>query len=62
MNCGDFVYRSTLDAKLRGEEFGLTREAVALAALALGYLSVTPGALAGFVDYYVLSPRACGAR
>jgi len=60
--CGDVVYRSTLDAKLRGEEDTVTREAVALLLAALGYLSVTPGALAGFFDYYVLAPLARRAQ
>ncbi len=79
MNCGDVVYRSTLDPKLRLEEARrraipwlhasahasspaqpplITQGGFALLLLVLGYLSATPGAGAGFLDYYVLAPLA----
>ena len=58
MNCGDVIYRSTLDSKLRGEETAVSWEAALLLLSVLGYLSVTPGAGAGFLDYYLLAPLA----
>jgi serine/threonine protein kinase len=89
MNCGDQIYRSTLDPKLRLEEarslhrprrtrtarsrrHTLTRRCSLRATqapfitgggaailLAVGaYLSITPGAGAGFLDYFALAPLA----
>ena len=51
------IYRSTLDPALRMEEKKLITEAGAfiLATLAF-YLTITPGVLGGFVDYYILRP------
>ena len=48
------IYRSTLDPALRMEEKKLITEAGAfiLATLAF-YLTITPGVLGGFVDYYI---------
>lgn len=56
MNCGDVIYRSTLDPALRGEEKGLDWRGVTLIATALLYLSITPGVLPGFIDAYILAP------
>ena len=58
MNCGDVVYRSTLNTKLRAEEGGFTAGGFSILALALTYLSVTPGAAGGFLDYYLFGPLA----
>lgn len=57
LNCGDITYRSTLDPVLRLEQkVGITPQGLGLLALALAYLSATPGVLAGAVDYYILAP------
>eukprot|EP00240_Pyramimonas_obovata_P000541 CAMPEP_0118921504 /NCGR_PEP_ID=MMETSP1169-20130426/754_1 /TAXON_ID=36882 /ORGANISM="Pyramimonas obovata, Strain CCMP722" /LENGTH=538 /DNA_ID=CAMNT_0006862233 /DNA_START=234 /DNA_END=1850 /DNA_ORIENTATION=- len=56
MNCGDVEYRSTLDAKLRMEETGVSPIAWGLLFSALYYLTAQPGVLSGALDYYLLSP------
>jgi hypothetical protein len=59
MNCGDVVYRSTLNSKLRAEEPPfITAGGFTILALVLTYLSVTPGAAGGFLDYYLFGPLA----
>lgn len=87
MNCGDVVYRSTLDPKLRLEEARprgrarvphtlsvltrsprisssrpqaplITTGGAAILAAVGAYLSITPGAGAGFLDYFFLAPLA----
>ena len=51
------IYRSTLDPALRMEEKRGITEVGALILATLGlYLTITPGVLGGFVDYYVLRP------
>jgi hypothetical protein len=52
-NCGDMIYRSTLDPELRRELKPLftTQGAVILSTL-LAFFSITPGALPGYVEYY----------
>ena len=56
-NCGDQIYRSTLDAELRGEVAPLFTPTGLTILGSLGfYLTITPGVLGGFVDYYVLRP------
>jgi hypothetical protein len=51
------IYRSTLDPALRMEEKRVITEVGALILATLGlYLTITPGVLGGFVDYYVLRP------
>lgn len=55
MNCGDVVYRSTLDPVLRKEVGGPSWQIFALLAAAGVYLFVTPGVLPGFFDYYFAS-------
>ena len=56
-NCGDQIYRSTLDANLRGETPPLfTPIGLSLLTLLGLYLTATPGVLGGFVDYYILRP------
>jgi hypothetical protein len=96
MNCGDVVYRSTLDPKLRLEEARLdahapspcpptptthaltlprprprprntqapliTSGAATILLAIAGYLSITPGAGAGFLDYFLLAPLAAARR
>ncbi|KAK9816689.1 hypothetical protein WJX72_003731 [[Myrmecia] bisecta] len=54
MNCGDVVHRSTLDPVLRMEQKGLNPQGLALLALAIAYLTATPGVLMGAIDYYIL--------
>ena len=56
-NCGDAIYRSTLDAELRREIAPLVTPVggAILGALAL-YGTVTPGVIPGFVDFFVLRP------
>ena len=56
-NCGDQIYRSTLDANLRGETPPLfTPIGLSLLTILGLYLTATPGVLGGFVDYYILRP------
>jgi len=56
-NCGDAIYRSTLDAELRREITPLLTPAggAILAALAT-YGLITPGVVPGFLDYFVIRP------
>lgn len=57
MNCGDVVYRSSLDPVLRMEErAGLTPGGASLIAAAVAYLFITPGAGFGLLDYFLLAP------
>lgn len=56
MNCGDIVYRSTLDPVLRMEQRVLTPQGIALVAVTLSYLFSKPGVLQGMVDTYVSAP------
>eukprot|EP00227_Mantoniella_beaufortii_P010389 CAMPEP_0197593732 /NCGR_PEP_ID=MMETSP1326-20131121/18897_1 /TAXON_ID=1155430 /ORGANISM="Genus nov. species nov., Strain RCC2288" /LENGTH=676 /DNA_ID=CAMNT_0043159765 /DNA_START=89 /DNA_END=2116 /DNA_ORIENTATION=- len=54
-NCGDMIYRSTLDPQLRGEVAPLFTPVGLTILTVLGfYLTITPGVLGGFVDYYIL--------
>ncbi|KAL0019290.1 hypothetical protein WJX79_003618 [Trebouxia sp. C0005] len=55
MNCGDMIHKSTLDPVLRMEQKGINPEGVGLVALALAYLTATPGVLAGAIDYYIIA-------
>ena len=55
MNCGDAVYRASLDPTLRLEEEGITLLGLFIVVNALGYLLVKPGILRGFFDYYFLN-------
>ena len=56
-NCGDQIYRSTLDAELRGEVAPLfTPVGLSLLSTLGFYLTITPGVAGGFVDYYILRP------
>ena len=56
-NCGDVVYRSTLDPVLRMEaRAGFTPGGASLIAFVLGYLAVSPGPGAGMLDYFLLAP------
>lgn len=57
MNCGDVIYRSTLDPALRMEQklFPDWRGLVLLGA-GLAYLLLTPGVIQGAIDYYVSAP------
>lgn len=55
MNCGDMIHKSTLDPVLRMEQKGINPEGVGLLALALAYLTATPGVLAGAIDYYIIA-------
>lgn len=52
MECGDFIYRSTLP---RSNEAGLTAPGVVLALGALSYLWATPGVAPGFFDMFFLA-------
>ena len=56
MNCGDIVYRSTLDPVLRMEERVLSPQGLLLLAASLSYLFSKPGVLQGMVDTYFLAP------
>mmetsp|Transcript_41149 Transcript_41149/g.74002 ORF Transcript_41149/g.74002 Transcript_41149/m.74002 type:complete len:638 (-) Transcript_41149:1944-3857(-) len=55
-NCGDMVYRSTLDPVLRMEQKGINPQGVALLGLLGAYLATPPGVLEGAFDYYVAAP------
>lgn len=55
MNCGDAIYRSTLDPALRKEVAGPSWQLFALIGAAAFYLFATPGVLPGAYDYYVAS-------
>jgi len=56
-NCGDQIYRSTLDVKLRGETPPIfTPVGLSILSAIAFYLTITPGVLGGFVDYYILRP------
>uniref|UniRef100_A0A061RFC8 Serine threonine-protein kinase chloroplastic-like n=1 Tax=Tetraselmis sp. GSL018 TaxID=582737 RepID=A0A061RFC8_9CHLO len=56
MNCGDMVYRSTLDPVLRMEEKGINPTGVALLGMLAYYLTARPGVLQGAVDFYIFEP------
>ncbi|KAL4422647.1 hypothetical protein ABPG75_008844 [Micractinium tetrahymenae] len=56
MNCGDIVYRSSLDPVLRMEERVLNPQGLALVAAALLYLNLRPGVLDGAIDTYIRAP------
>lgn len=56
MNCGDIVYRSTLDPVLRMEQRVLSPQGLLLLAATLSYLFSKPGVLQGMVDTYVSAP------
>lgn len=56
MNCGDIVYRSTLDPVLRMEQRVLSPQGLFLLAGTLSYLFSKPGVLQGMVDTYVSAP------
>jgi serine/threonine protein kinase len=56
-NCGDQIYRSTLDYELRGEVAPLfTPVGLGILAFVGTYLTITPGVAGGFLDYYILRP------
>ena len=56
-NCGDQIYRSTLDAELRREIAPLLTPAAAVILGTLGvYGTVTPGVIPGLMDFYVARP------
>ena len=56
-NCGDAIYRSTLDAELRREIAPLLTPAGAtILAIAATYGAITPGVIPGLVDFYLLRP------
>ena len=56
-NCGDQIYRSTLDAELRREIAPLLTPAAAVILGTLGvYGTVTPGVFPGLMDFYVARP------
>jgi len=56
-NCGDQIYRSTLDAELRREiaPFLTPTGAAILGTLGV-YGTVTPGVIPGLIDFYILRP------
>jgi|APGre2960657404_1045060.scaffolds.fasta_scaffold33645_1 hypothetical protein len=56
MNCGDAIYRSTLDPVLRREVTGLDWRGLSLLGAAALYLFATPGPLVGAWDYYIMGP------
>ncbi|KAK3260583.1 hypothetical protein CYMTET_30463 [Cymbomonas tetramitiformis] len=56
MNCGDVVYRSTLDPVLRMEQRGITPLAWGILSVISAYLLAPPGALAGLLDFYLFAP------
>jgi len=45
-----------LDPELRMEQTGVSPVAWALLAILGGYVSIKPGVLSGFVDFYLLAP------
>eukprot|EP01023_Acetabularia_acetabulum_P009110 TRINITY_DN14028_c0_g1_i1.p1 TRINITY_DN14028_c0_g1~~TRINITY_DN14028_c0_g1_i1.p1 ORF type:complete len:585 (-),score=71.46 TRINITY_DN14028_c0_g1_i1:332-2086(-) len=55
MNCGDMIYRSTLDPALRMEQKGIDPRGVALVVAFIAYLCATPGVLQGFWDTYFVA-------
>ncbi|GIM05771.1 hypothetical protein Vretimale_10236 [Volvox reticuliferus] len=55
MNCGDAVYRSTLDPSLY-KSGGFDWRTATLMATVLGYLVLPPGVLPGAIDYYIKAP------
>lgn len=55
-NCGDQVYRSSLDPVLRRETQGISPQAIGIALAVLAYLQAKPGVLVGAVDYYLIAP------
>ncbi|CAG9460793.1 unnamed protein product [Pedinophyceae sp. YPF-701] len=58
MNCGDTIYRSTLDPKLRMEERSVDVPALlAVVVPTLVYLNLRPGVLPGFVDTFFKAPQ-----
>jgi serine/threonine protein kinase len=56
MNCGDIVYRSSLDPVLRMEQRVLSPQGLLLIAGSLSYLFSKPGVLQGMIDTYVAAP------
>lgn len=56
MNCGDIVYRSTLDPVLRMEQRVLSPQGLFLLAASFSYLFAKPGVLQGLVDTYFAAP------
>jgi serine/threonine protein kinase len=56
MNCGDIVYRSSLDPVLRMEQRGITPQGVALVTAAISYSLAKPSILQGAIDTYILAP------
>ena len=56
MNCGDIVYRSSLDPVLRMEQRVTSPQGLALIAGVLSYLFSKPGVLQGMIDTYVAAP------
>ncbi|PRW20521.1 Serine threonine- kinase chloroplastic [Chlorella sorokiniana] len=56
LNCGDIVYRSTLDPVLRMEERGVNPQGLLLLAAAAWYMAQKPGVLAGAIDTYIKAP------
>ena len=56
-NCGDMIYRSTLDLELRRElKPLLTLQGGVILGSILTFFSITPGAIPGYVEYYVVAP------
>ncbi|GMH32543.1 hypothetical protein BSKO_00377 [Bryopsis sp. KO-2023] len=56
VNCGDVIYRSTLDPALRMEQRTIEPLGLIIFAAVTSYLLATPGVLQGLVDTYVLAP------
>ena len=56
MNCGDIVYRSSLDPVLRMEQRVTSPQGILLIASACTYLLSKPGVLQGMIDTYVAAP------
>ena len=56
MNCGDIVYRSSLDPVLRMEQRVTSPQGLLLVVGVLSYLFSKPGVLQGMIDTYVAAP------
>lgn len=56
MNCGDIVYRSSLDPVLRMEQRVTSPQGLLLIVGVLSYLFSKPGVLQGMIDTYVAAP------
>lgn len=56
VNCGDIIYRSTLDPSLRADGSGVSPLLLVVLAPALAYLTAPPGVLQGFFDTYLRTP------